>query len=269
MDKKFILEKYKNAEDKLLVSKFLDKVQSTIKKGKIEVTDFYNEHEQAIINNVVKAENINYFVLFGGYENASRKLGILYPEKMAILFKNNYFKFDTVFSVFRISLIKEDWNKYNHGIYLGGILKLGLLRSKIGDIITYESGADIIVKKESEKFLFANLKTLNRFSNAQINLINLEDLKLVKQSFEEFKIVTSSLRLDNIVADLVKTSRNKANEFLEQGKVFVNYENEMKQTKQIKINDVISIRGKGKFIIADVVGNTKKGNFVIIIKKYK
>ena len=37
---------------------------------------------------------------------------------------------------------------------------------------------------------------------------------------------------------------------------------------KIKEKDVISIRGKGKFIIDEIIGNTKKGNFIINVKKY-
>jgi len=50
--------------------------------------------------------------------------------------------------------------------------------------------------------------------------------------------------------------------------VLVNYEQEKKNTKIIKIKDIVTIRGKGKFIIEDIVGNTKKGNYIVIIKKY-
>ena len=87
-------------------------------------------------------------------------------------------------------------------------------------------------------------------------------------NIEIIKIITSSLRLDNIVSELAKTSRNKASEILLQERVFVNYENETKNTKQVKEKDVISIRGKGKFIIDEIIGNTKKGNFIINVKKY-
>ena len=37
---------------------------------------------------------------------------------------------------------------------------------------------------------------------------------------------------------------------------------------EIRENDIITIRGKGKFIIFKIEGNTRKGNFIINIKKY-
>lgn len=48
MDKQLILEKYKNPEEKLLISKLLDKIRIVNKNNKVETTDFLNEQEQVI-----------------------------------------------------------------------------------------------------------------------------------------------------------------------------------------------------------------------------
>ena len=44
--------------------------------------------------------------------------------------------------------------------------------------------------------------------------------------------------------------------------------NETKNSKIINVNDVIVIRGKGKFIIRNIVGETKKGKIVVIVEHY-
>lgn len=268
MDKQSILEKYKKPQDKLLISKFFDKVELSNKNNKIETTDYLNELEQNIIKKVINLAEISNFKFYGGIEDADRKICIIYPEKMADIFERNNFKYDTLFSVFRIIVPEKDFLNYNHSVYLGGIIKLGVKREKIGDIIVYNNRADIIVKKETEKFLYSSLKTLNRFKGAEILNIRLDEIINIEKKFEEIKIITSSLRIDNIVSELAKTSRNKANEIMKQEKVLINYEIETKNTKQIKEKDVVTIRGKGKFIINQIVGNTKKGNIIIIVKKY-
>lgn len=268
MDKKLILDKYKNPEEKLLISKFFDKLEISDKNNRIESTDFLNEHEQAILKNVINIIKIKNYVLHGGISESDKKIIVIYPEKMKTIFESNNFKFDTILSVFRIIVSKKEQSKFNHSVYLGGLIKLGISRSKIGDIVLYEDGADIIVKKETEKFLYANLKNLTRFSNSKISIIKLSEIRKIDKKFLEIKLIASSLRLDNIVSELARTSRNKALEILEQERVFVNYENETKNTKQIKENDIITIRGRGKFIISEIMGNTKKGNFIINVKKY-
>lgn len=268
MDKDIVLSKYKKAEEKLLVSKLLDKVSLAEKTGKITDTDFYNESEQNIINNVIKDIGLENYKIYGIAENSDRKMIIIYPENMRELFDSDSFKYETIVSVIRVIVPKDNKEFYNHGVYLGGILKLGIKREKIGDIIVFDDGCDIIVKKECEKFLLSNLSSLNRFSCCEINVIKNKEITKQEKSFKDIKVITSSLRLDNIVSELARTSRNKAVEILQEERVFVNYENETKSTKQIKENDTISIRGKGKFIISEIVGNTKKGNFILNIKKY-
>ena len=77
-----------------------------------------------------------------------------------------------------------------------------------------------------------------------------------------------SLRLDNIVSDLVKTSRSKSKKIIEQERVFVNGQNETKMAKQVKIEDIITIRGKGRFIVKEQTGTTRSGRAVLKIEKY-
>ena len=76
------------------------------------------------------------------------------------------------------------------------------------------------------------------------------------------------MRLDNIVAEIAKCSRNKALEYLIQERVLVNFEVITKQTKEVKIRDRITIRGKGRFEIKEVLGNTKKGRIFLQIEKF-
>ena len=48
--------------------------------------------------------------------------------------------------------------------------------------------------------------------------------------------------------------------------MFVNYLTETKGTKQIKKDDIITIRGKGRFEIEEIIGTTKKGKINLKIK---
>ena len=119
------------------------------------------------------------------------------------------------------------------------------------------------------KFLQNNLSELTRFQKAKIEEIKIKDLRKVTIEKEIITITVSSMRLDNIVAELARCSRSKALEYLREERVFVNYEQITKQTKEIKQNDKITIRGKGRFEIKEIIGNTRKGNIVLQVEKYK
>lgn len=261
MDKQKILEKYKNENDKLLISKLFDKIGLTEKQNKIQVTDFYSPIELEIVKNILNTINYKNYEIYG----KTRNMVIMYPDKLESVFKENKFDYNTICNCIRISNCTEN---YEHKIYLGGCIKLGVKREKIGDIIVFENGADIVVNKDVTKFLLNNLQELNRFKKSNIEIINLSEITQKEQEFKEMKIIVSSLRLDNIVSELAKTSRSKALDLLKLEKIFINYKNENKATKSVCKGDIITIRGTGKFIINEILGNTKSGKYVIDVKKY-
>ena len=148
------------------------------------------------------------------------------------------------------------------------IMKLGVVREKIGDILVKESGADVIVMPEIVKYLLTNLRELTRLRKADIKEIQINELEKVEIKTKEYNIIVSALRLDNIIAELAKTSRMQAKELINQERVFVNFKNEIKQTKLLNEGDLISIRGKGRFKISEIIGNTQKGRYILKIEKY-
>ncbi len=266
MNRQEILQEYKNQEERLLVAKIIDKIEFTKTKNKIQYTDFLNLYEQEIALNVMKKTDFNRFYLFGGKENTERKILILYPEKLTEeMAKKNH---KSMINIIRIVVPKELEGEYNHRSYLGAIIKLGIEREKVGDIFTQATGADIIVKEEVAEFILQNLASLTRFQSAEISIVDLDELKNVEVSKLEISSVVASLRLDNIISILARTSRSKAVEILEQERVFLNFKLETKASKQVKVGDIITIRGKGRFEFREISGNTRKGRFIVKIDKY-
>lgn len=266
MDKQKVLNDYKKQEDKILLAQILDKIEFSMQREKIEYTDFLDMYQIALVKSFIKKIGFENYVLFGGFENAERKVLIIYPEKYNInMVEKNYSK---ILKVIRINLGEEEKGKYSHRNYLGGIVKLGMKREKVGDILVCDEGADIIVKSETAETLKQELGTLTRFSNSKIEIIELENLREQEIKFEEISIIVPSLRLDNFVSDLAKTSRSKAVQIIDSERVFVNGQNETKSSKQIKLGDIITIRGKGRFVVKEFSGTTRSGRTVVKIEKY-
>lgn len=262
-----ILNKYKNQDEKLILSKVLDKINFCETRNQIQITDFLDLAQQQLIIKFLNLQKQENYILFGGYEEAERKVIIFYPEKLETLIREEKIDFNEWIKVIKITLPNENKGKYEHRNYLGALMKLGIKREKVGDILVDDDGADIIIHKDVLKFLENNLSELIRFQKSKIEEIDLKDLRQVKIEKEEITITVSSMRLDNIVAELAKCSRSKALEYLMQERVFVNFEVVTKQTKEIKELDRITIRGKGRFEIKEIVGNTRKGNIVLKVEK--
>lgn len=258
-------EKYKNGEYKILVAKIIDKYEFCITKNKITYTDFLNISEVSILKKILREENINNYIFWGGKKEADRQILIFYPERFSLeMVEKNYNK---IFKVIRIELPNNI--KYEHKEFLSGIMKLGVRREKFGDIIVYNHGADIIVFSEICNILVEDLKLLTRFRKSRIIVVDICELLDIKTEFENINIIVSSLRLDNFVSELAKCSRNQASEVIKVGRVFVNSINEFKDSKKINLNDVITIRGKGKFIFDGVEKETRSNRYLLNIRKYK
>lgn len=266
MDKQQLLKDYKKQEDKICLSQVLDKIEFSKERDKIEYTDFLDMYQVSLVENFLKKMKFENYELYGGYEEAERRILVIYPEKYdQKMLEKNYNK---MVKVVRILLSEEDKGKYSHRNYLGGIIKLGLKREKVGDIIVFEEGADIITLEDFSTILKDQLPSLTRFENSNVTVQEIQDLRKKEIKVEQVKIIVPSLRLDNFVSDLARTSRSKATQIIEQERVFINGQNEMKSSKQVKLNDIITIRGKGRFMIKELAGTTRSGRTVVVVDKY-
>ena len=266
MDKQQLLKDYRRQEDRICLSQILDKIEFSKSREKIETTDFLDMYQVSLVENFFRKIKFENYKLYGGYEEAERKVAIIYPEKYdEKMLEKNYSK---ILKIVRIKLPEEEQGKYSHRNYLGGIVKLGLNREKVGDILVANEGADIITVENFANILKEQLPSLTRFENSNITIEEIQNLKRREIKIEEVKIIVPSLRLDNIVSDLARTSRSKAVQIMAQERVFINGKNETKPSKQVKLNDVITIRGKGRFTIKEFAGTTRSGRTVLVIEKY-
>ncbi len=266
MDKTQILKEYKRQEEKICLAQILDKIEFSKTKDKIETTDFLDMYQVSLVKNFFRKIQFENYQLYGGYEESERKIAIIYTEKYdEKMIEKNYAQ---MLKIVRIRLPEETKGKYTHRNYLGGIVKLGLNREKVGDIIVTDEGADIITVNSFAEILKAQLGTLTRFENSNITIEEIENLTKKEVKVEQIKIIVPSLRIDNIVSDLARISRSKAVQIMAQERVFINGQNETKPSKQIKMNDIITIRGKGRFIIKETAGSTRSGRTVLVIEKY-
>lgn len=254
-------------EDKLILAKLMDKINLSKTRNKIINTEFLTIHQKDIIKKELKRIKYKNYIFFGGYEEAEAEILVVYPEKLGLQIAEK--NLSNVIKAIQIILPKETAEKYTHRDYLGAVMRTGLNRNRIGDIIVYKNKAYIIVLDKNAKYIAEFLEGLTMFSKAQIEIIYYNQIEIKQPEFEEIRITVSSMRLDNIVSEIAKTSREKAGKMIGEEKVFVNSKVETKITKTVNEKDVLAIRGSGKFIIDEIIGTNKKGKTIINIKKYK
>lgn len=266
MNKSQLLQKFQNPEDKILISRILDKIKFCETRNKITYTNFLDLRQKAIAQKILTSMKITNYIFFGGFSNAERTCLIFYPQKFSIDFVMNHL--DEIIQSINITLPKELHNTYTHKKYLGGIIKLGIEREKIGDILVRDNGSNIIVCADISNSLTSLLSSLTRFRKSEITITSIKNIDIPEIKKEEVTIIVPSLRLDSVTSSLAHTSRNKALEIISAERVLVNFETCTKYSKILNYGDIVTIRGKGRFEIGSLKSTSKSGNLVVLVYKY-
>lgn len=271
MNKQEIVKQYGEEKDKILVAKILDKIQFASQRNQIQTTDFLDGYEQKIAQKVLQQVKCQVATLYGGYEDAERKMIYFFPERLIELLEENWQNSKMIqneMKVISIQLPNDLKGQYQHRNYLSGLMKLGIKREKLGDILVRENGADILVQADILDYLLVNLQELTRFQKAKILSKEISELEVVPIKLEKITILVPQLRLDVVVSELLHMSRTKANEVISQERVLVNYEIKIKNATMLQVGDMLTIRGKGKFKIGEIISQTTKGKLRVEIEKY-
>lgn len=271
MNKQEILKPYRKEDDKILAAKILDKIQFVNSRHQVQTTDFLDGYQQKIAQKVLEQIEYKTAVFYGGYEEAERKMLFCFPEKLAELIAEQLQNEKMVRQEMKVIAIRLPNNlkgEYHHKDYLSGIMKLGIKREKIGDILVRDNGADVIVQEDILTYLLTNLSELTRFQKAEIFSKEISELEMVSIELEMITILVAQLRLDSVISEILHISRTKANEIIEQERVLVNYEMKMKNATILQQGDLLTVRGKGKFKMGEILSQTAKGKLRVEVAKY-
>lgn len=155
-----------------------------------------------------------------------------------------------------------------HREILGTIFSLNITSELFGDIIINNNKYYIYILENIAPYIKNNLLMIK---NSHIELIEkpIEFLKDYKKEFETLEIITSSNRIDTVIARLIQTSRQNISNKIKNKEIILNYEILKNNSYFLKENDTFSIRRYGKFQYLGIKKQTKHKNYIIECKKYK
>ena len=154
----------------------------------------------------------------------------------------------------------------SHRDYLGALLNLGIERSKVGDILVGENEAFVFVRSQLQDFLAEEFVRI-RHTSVMTAPVEWQEFYYTPR-IEERKGTVASVRLDSLLSVAFGSSRSKLSGLIEGGKVFVNGRLTTSNGYQPKDDDIISVRGMGKFQYKGVLSVTKKNRIYVSIHKY-
>ena len=197
---------------------------------------------------------------FGGYEQAERQMVAFHPDALAFTWESpiDCLKIEPKAIKFSESLTHRD--------YLGALLNLGIERSVIGDIVVQEKAAWFFCQNKMTDFFLDNLCRV-RHTNILITKVDDPD-ELPRPKLEAINGTCASVRLDSLISLAFKASRSSMVSYIEGGQVFVNGKLITSNGYEPKEGDIISVRGKGRFIFDGMSHQTKKGRCGVRILRY-
>ncbi|BBF42248.1 hypothetical protein lbkm_0930 [Lachnospiraceae bacterium KM106-2] len=247
-------------EEQLFAKRLLELANSAYYKGIPKYTDFMNLNEISIFLSMLKELPKIDYRFEGGYDGAERKILSFYQ-------KESYIEPEFDIAILEIKPLNAKFSDdLTHRDYLGAILNLGIDRSKTGDILLMEDKTYLFCDGRIATFLTDSLCKI-KHTNVSCRQVDHADFHY-EPKFEQISGSISSERIDCVIPLAFKGSRSGMSHLIAAGKVYVNGKLMQSNSYQLKEDDVISVRGYGKFIYKGYTNQTKKGRFYATLLKY-
>lgn len=247
----------------LKIKNLMDKAKIATERSTVTRSSFLDPFEQKIAYaHLKKYFNQISCEFYGGSDNSERKILVIYPKGETKNTKNlaEYIKPLIIYGIFE---------NLSHRDVLGSIMALGIKRETIGDIIIYPDKIIIIVLSEIADYIIFNLIKIKNIKIKHIEISDLDSLELPEISYDTLNKTVNSMRVDAIISAVCNIPREDSQNLCKRGLVKVNWEIVVKPHRLIKENDLISIKGYGRYSLMAIKGKTKSGRISIIVQKYK
>ncbi len=257
-----------NREDELLKRHLLDLANTAYMRQTAVYSDFLNLWELHIYHKTAEEFPPIRREVFGGYEFAERQMVAFLPDALSFDWEES----DAGRGTFPIQclVVRPRNEKFtetlSHRDYLGAILNLGVDRSKIGDILTEPSCAYVMCQEKMGSFLARELSRV-RHTPVMTDICQIDQISYTPRT-ETVSGTVPSVRLDAVIALAFRVSRSKMTPLIEGGKVFVNGRLITSNAYLLRDQDLVSVRGYGKFRFCAPEGQTRKGRYFTTLERF-
>ncbi|MGO3488537.1 MAG: RNA-binding protein [Leuconostoc carnosum] len=243
-------------------SEFIQQVSEWIRQSEDEyrgiLTKFLNPREQYILQTLVNRVEDLTVTYNGGTIGAENQRAIIAPD---------FYQFNL--SDFELALLEVKYPvkfvELHHSTLLGSLMNAGITRDVIGDILFDDSQQwQIIVDAKMVPYL---QQTIEKVGHVKITL-SVADFSHVIQKhddWEEIFLLSSSLRVDTVIAAAFAISRSLAKSLVEQRRVRINWTVIDKPDFMISVGDIVSVRKYGRLQLTLLDGFSKKDKIKTVV----
>ena len=250
LDKSFLLKRYSHfIDEEGLFIKSIDQLICAEKDYSSQITEFLTPDLVFVLSEIVRLYTELVVVEMGVFKNAERK---------KLHFSYGYDSLDENDQIGLLEIIyNQKFSTLTHRDALGALMSLGIKRNKLGDINVFEGGFQIAVDCSLIDYFMNEMDKIGR-AGVLVKRSPLSEAKIIQIDKKQISGTVKSIRLDSLVALCFSISRNDAQELIRAERVKVNYSTNDHVDYVPNINDLISVRGFGRFYVDEIGGYTKK-----------
>lgn len=233
-----------------------------------QFTHFLDARQLEIVRrNISSYSDRILFVAFGGFSEAERCVGGFLPKDI-YGFEQNEQKLYELFDLKAVEICGSGFSTFSHRDCMGSVLGLGIKRESLGDILVADDGkkAYVCLSSVAADFVVSSLEFVSR-DKVKTRCIAFENLPRLQRKYQIISSTIASFRLDCVLSAAINVSREKAKQMIVSGFVKVNHFEQLRCDFEICENDLLSVKGYGRYSVSESGGVTRKGRNRIVIHK--
>ena len=245
-------------EDKILLSRTLDSIRFCEAKNEPRFLGFLDQRQRGVVDNFVQKQSFVPHIFWGGYDEAERTMVGFFPSFME--------PDPQKFNIRRLDFLFRNEDKISHRDFLGTLLSHGIKRETIGDILVTDGKCCIFLSNDIAEYVSSSL---TKVGGVGVNKVREQEWHIpFAHNYLLLSDTIASPRLDCVVSALLKKSRAQTEFFVSIGKINVNFVAIFDTDFKVNQDDIISVRGFGRFKIEAIGPLTKKGRLAFKAKKF-
>ena len=245
-----------------LKNRLSDLAEKAYRQNMFTFTGFLSLAEQDVFWQNEKNLKMAGYQLYGGTEEADRVI-IRFgnPEEMG-------YEVDFPIVCVHVKPLNAKFaDALSHRDFLGALMNLGIERSTLGDILVGGAEAYLFCLDSIAEYICQNLEQI-KHTHVKCEITE-HFADIPREEPREETVQVASLRVDAVIAKVYGKSRNDVLELFRTGKVFVNGRLCESNARPLKTDEVVNVRGFGKFRMSGEPKETRKGKLSIAVAVYR
>lgn len=244
--------------ERMLMRHAEDLAAAAMARGIARYSSFLSDREQALCTAAMNRAGCGCFCFDGGFDGAERRVLCIEPEGAWA---------ERPIECIRLQCLQSGNDALpQHKDYLGSLLGLDVKRESLGDILLPQQGggfAYVFALPPVARLIAAELRSVGRMA-VRAEMIGPDQIPdFARPERVPHSATVSSLRLDAVLAAMLKCSRGAAAELIAAGRVEINHIPAHSSSACVYAQDIFTVRGKGRYQLVSLPGKSRKDRQII------